>query len=122
MKLLSSAVFPKESINYPNTLGLYDSEQRLGYVKYNFDTNFVHLTRYVLSTDCIGEFSEEQLEFFMNWVDYNVALMNNEVPYLSDDPVISFDNEIIKITECIPDPGEIICGNSVLHVYNSCPA
>ncbi len=121
MKLLPTPVFPKESVNYPDTLGLYITEQKLGYIKYNFAPEFVHLVRYALSTDCISEFTAEQFNFFQNWLYYNVALMNDEVPYLDDDPVVSFDQEMIKITECIPDPGEVTCGNSILHTYNACP-
>jgi hypothetical protein len=120
MKILSKAVFPKECISYPNTLGLFIAEQRLGYVKYIFDTDFLHLVRYALSTDCISELNEQQLDLFMTWVNYNTALMNDESYYLRDDPVLSLDKELIKITECIPDPGEIICGNAELHTYTAC--
>lgn len=121
MKVLSSTIFPKESINYPNTLGLYVTEQRLGYIQYTFDAGFIHLVRYALSTLCISEFTTEQFKFFENWLYYNVALMNDEIPYLDDDPVVSFDQVMTKITECIPDDGEIICGNSISHTYTACP-
>jgi hypothetical protein len=47
--------------------------------------------------------------------------MNDEVPYLEDDPVVSFDEYMITITECRPTATEIICGNSILHTYNACP-
>ena len=47
--------------------------------------------------------------------------MKSEMPYPENDPLFSFDREIIKRAECIPDPGEIICGNSDLHTYNTCP-
>lgn len=121
MKTLSKTIFPKDCVNYPNTLGLYLAEDMLGYTKFIFDDDFIHLTRYTLSTDCISEFTQSQLDFFMEWVDYNVSRMNNEISYIDNEAVTSFDQELIKITECIPDPGEIICGNSNLHTYNACP-
>ena len=121
MRILSSTVFPKENIIYPDTLGLYTEEPRLGYTAYIFDVDFIHLSRYALSTDCISEFTETQLNFFLEWVDYNVSLMNNEASYLDNPAIEAYDYELKKITECIPDPGEIVCGNSILHTYTACP-
>jgi hypothetical protein len=121
MKTLSKTIFPKECIQYPNTEGLFLAEARLGYTKYIIDTDFIHLIRYALSTECISELNPEQLSFFMDWIDYNVTLMNGEMPYSRDNPIVTLDYELVKIAECIPNPGEIICGNSNIHVYNSCP-
>jgi hypothetical protein len=121
MQILSKTLFPKENIYYANTLDLFIEEPRLGYSKFIFDDEFIHLTRYAISTECITEFTEAQLEFFLDWIEYNNALMRSEMPYPENDPLFSFDREIIKIAECIPDPGEIICGNSDLHTYNTCP-
>ena len=121
MQILSKTLFSKANINYPNTFDLFVEEPRLGYSKFIFDAEFIHLTRYAISTECITEFTETQLEFFLDWIEYNNALMRSEMPYPENDPLFSFDREIIKIAECIPDPGEIICGNSDLHTYNTCP-
>jgi len=120
MKTLSSAIFPKECKQFPNTLGLYVAEQRLGYIKYIFDVDFIHLTRYAISTDCVSEFSEEQLKFFMDWLEYQTSLMNDSVSYPEDSPIVAFDRELVNISECIDTTDQIICGNSLLHDYNAC--
>lgn len=120
MKTLSKTIFPKECVQFPNTLGLYVAEERLGYTKYIFDAQFMHMARYAISTDCISEFTEHQLKFFMDWLNYQVALMNNSVSYPTDSPIVAFDRELVNIGECIDTTDQIICGNSLLHEYNAC--
>ena len=120
MKTLSKAVFPKECIQFPNTLGLYTAEVRLGYVKYIFDNTFIHKSRYAISTDCVTEFTDPQLKFFMDWLDYQVTLMNDSVTYPPDSPIVAFDRVLVTLGECINTSDSIICGNSVLHTYTAC--
>lgn len=120
MKVLSKTVFPKESINFPNTFGLLIAENKLGSVEYKFDTQFMHLVRYALSSDCISEFTDAQESFFLEWISYKNALVNNSVTYPKDSPIIAFDQALVDLSECINRSDEIVCGNSVLHVYTVC--
>ena len=121
MRILSSTVFPKTCIMYPNTMDLFITENKLGYTKYIFDGNFIHLIRYALSTDCISEFSEEQLELFTNWLNYSVALLNGQEPMEQDDVVVQLDALLVRLTDCTPEPFPIVCGNSNLHTHTDCP-
>jgi len=121
MQILSKTLFPKANIFYPNTLDLYIEEPRLGYSKFIFDVGFIHLARYAISSECVTQFNEPQLDFFLDWIEYNNSLIKSEMAYPENDPLFSFDREMVKIAECIPDPGEIICGNPDLHTYNTCP-
>lgn len=120
MKTLSKAIFPKECVQFPNTSGLFIAEPRLGYVKYIFDSDFVHKSRYAISTDCVSEFTDPQLKFFMDWLEYQVTLMNDSVTYPADSPIVAFDRVLVGIGECIDTGDVVICGNSVLHTYTAC--
>lgn len=120
MKTLSTAVFPKKCIQYPNTLGLFIAEPRLGYTKYIFDPEFIHLVRYAVSTDCISEMTGDQAKFFTDWLEYSTALINGFASYPVDSPIVAFDHELINISECIDTSDQINCGNSILHEYNAC--
>lgn len=121
MKILSKTIFPGDYVEYPNTLGLFVAEPRLGSVKYVFDFDFIHLTRYSLSSGCTSEFTTPQLEFFTSWLEYQVALMNGVTTYPEDSPIVAFDAELISMAECIDNSDQIICGNAALHTYVACP-
>ena len=122
MKTLSKFIHPKLCVNYPNTIDLYIAEERLGYIKFVFDVEFMHLSRYAMSTDCISEFTERQEDFFLDWIAYNDSLLIVDIDVaLQDQAIVAYDREWVIRAECIPDPGEIVCGNADLHTYDTCP-
>ncbi len=121
MKILSKTVFPGDYVLYPNTLGLYVTVPMLGTSKLIFDAQFIHLTRYALSTGHTSEFTAVQLEFFTEWLEYQVALMNGVTTHSPDSPINAFDDELVNISECRNTTDQVIDGNSTLHVYNPCP-
>lgn len=121
MKIISKTIFPGEYIQYLNTLGLFVVVPVLGGVEYTFDFQFIHLVRYALSTGHTSEFTEAQSDFFMLWLEYQVALMNGVTTHPFDSPVVAFDKEMVNISECRDTSDQVIDGNSELHVYDPCP-
>lgn len=79
-----------------------------------FNSTFIHLIRYALSTMCLTEMSDTQRKLFLTYVD---SINGNVFPT----PVTkALDTELVNISLCIDAAGNVICGNSGLHTYVAC--
>ena len=114
MKKPSSAVVGTGYIKDADTLGLYSTLVTLEGTTYLFDTYFMHLVRYALSTFCISEMNVEQVNLFTTYI----AAVNKEVAHT--DITLALDKELVDITICREDAGVIVCGNAALHIYDTC--
>lgn len=112
MRTVSRLQLEEEYSSQPNTLGIYLYEDRLGDKdKYIFDEEFIHLFRYAISSDCISEMTEKQVELI------NAFLQDALDGEFETDLHRAFDELIVNMINNTDLSGLIVCGNSHLHKY-----
>lgn len=112
MRTVSKLQLEGTYTSQPNTLGIYLFEDRLGdNDKYIFDESFIHLVRYALSSDCISEMSEKQIELLN---EYLVDALDGQFESALNE---ALDRLMVNMTNNADLSGQIICGNSNLHTY-----
>lgn len=113
MKKTSKYLHNLTCVATQNTSGMYLIEPRFGYNVYLWDTDFIHLIRYALSSGCITQMSAQQLEL----LELLIVNMTNGVEYSVTD---ALSDTLYRITSCMPLTEGVDCGYSLDHTYVEC--
>lgn len=115
MRKASTALVGSGYSKTADSLGLYAKIENLDGFSFLWDTLFIHLVRYGLSTFCISEMTTVQKELFQQYV----AAVNQEVAHSG--ATLSLDAHLADIAQCVDHSTDVIvCGNSELHTYVAC--